>query len=191
MDRREFLGSASCAAVLAAWGRPEFAARRFARPLADEPWGRIEKVGEGVWALISTPLVQHADARRTLCNGGIVAGRSGVAIVEGLASNLGATWMTEQAKQLTGRLPTHVVLTHYHGDHSGGLAGYRANGAAPAYVTTELTRAQIRAQPILDELARAELVTPDKKARVDLGRLKLELTPRSGHTSSDVTVSVD
>src|SRR5262245_60842830 len=55
--------------------------------VAVEPFGRLEKIGEGAWALISTPLTGD---RTTLCNGGIIAGRSGVVAVEGFFQKLGA-----------------------------------------------------------------------------------------------------
>ena len=32
----------------------------------------------------------------------------------------------DAAERLTERRPTHVVLSHYHGDHSVGQGGYRA-----------------------------------------------------------------
>lgn len=176
MDRRDFLNAgASCAAhvwlaaaLVPAAARRAFGARPSGRLVAREPWGNLEQLSDGVWAMISTPLAGRDDAMRTFSNGGIVAGRSGVAIVEGFASNAGAQWMADAAVRLTGRRPTHVVLTHYHGDHSSGLAGYRAGGAGPIYVTTETTRATLReaverrgrASPTADALAHAELVVP-------------------------------
>jgi hypothetical protein len=87
--------------------------------VASEPWGRILRVAEGVWALESNPLQD----RTTLCNGGIIAGRAGVVMVEAFGSDAGARWMAAQARELTGRAPTHVVLTHHHGDHVAGLRG--------------------------------------------------------------------
>ena len=44
-----------------------------------KPWGRLERVADGVWTLISTPLAgdEASGAMRTFSNGGIVAGREG------------------------------------------------------------------------------------------------------------------
>ena len=70
IDRRVFIGAASSCMgwMLLAGAAPAAAARRFGRPLRlplqQEPWGRIEPLGEGVWALVSTPLVDHPDGVR-------------------------------------------------------------------------------------------------------------------------------
>jgi glyoxylase-like metal-dependent hydrolase (beta-lactamase superfamily II) len=200
MDRRAFVRTGtSCAAQLALWGaiapralRERFAATRTGLQVATEPWGRIEKIGEQVWALISTPLAGGADARRTLSNGGIIAGRNGVAIIEGFASDAGAQWMAGMARQVTGRAPTHIMLTHYHGDHAGGLAGYRADGTAPLFITTDLTRARLTpgGRPA-ETLGGAELVAPGAPSVIDLGGTRLTITPRAGHTASDLSITVD
>lgn len=200
MDRRDFVRTgASCAAQLALWGamapralRERFAAVPAGPPVVTEPWGRVEHTGAGVWALISTPLAGGAEARRTLCNGGIVAGANGVAIIEGFASDAGAQWLMGIARELTRRPPTHVILTHYHGDHCGGLAGYRADGTAPLFITTDLTRGRLTpdGRPATT-LAGAELVVPGTPTTIDLGSTKLTITPHAGHTASDLTIAVD
>src|SRR4029077_21141219 len=121
--RREFVGqTVSCAAHLAlagAWA-PSALRNAWARPttpsvVAREPFGNLERVAEGVWALISTPL---SGDRTTLSNGGIIAGRNGVLAVEGLNKPEGATWLATKCKELAGRWPTHIVVTHYHADHA-------------------------------------------------------------------------
>jgi glyoxylase-like metal-dependent hydrolase (beta-lactamase superfamily II) len=200
MQRREFLElGLSCAAQLTLWQRlappglrERFTARAGGPVVAAEVWGRIEQVGDGVWALISTPLAGGPDARRTLANGGIVAGTHGVAIIEGFASDAGAEWMAGIARELTGRAPTHVILTHYHGDHAGGLAAYRAAEAAPLYVTTAATRGKLApdGKPRA-ALERAQLAPTDAPTTIDLGRTTLTVVPRSGHTASDLVVEVD
>lgn len=122
-SRRSFVKhAASCAAHLGLMAaaspwltRALWAAQERFPVVAREAWGRLERVAEGVWALVSTPL--DGD-RTTLCNGGIVAGRTGVLVVEAFGSDAGARWMAEQARALTGRTATHVVLTHYHADHT-------------------------------------------------------------------------
>ncbi len=206
MNRRRFCNvGSSCAAhiwfaatLLPPAARRAFATRSLGPAVVREPWGNLERLSENIWAMVSTPLAGGPDARRTLSNGGIVAGRSGVLIVEGFASDDGAKWIAETAATLTGRRPTHVVLTHYHGDHSGGLAGYRSDGSDPIYVTTRTTRALLeqpagrpgRADPAA-VLADAELVAADQVHSIDLGGVRVTVTPRFGHTESDLTVTVD
>ena len=103
LSRRTFVGRAgSCLAHLSlmssaappwvrgAWAGAATDASRAGRVVAQEPWGRLERIADGVWALISTPLTGD---RTTLCNGGLVAGRNGVLMVEAFASDVGARWM--------------------------------------------------------------------------------------------------
>lgn len=156
--------------------------------VASEPWGRLEQVAEGIWALVSTPLQD----RTTLCNGGIIAGRSGVAVVESFASDDGARWMAAQALALTGRRPTHLILTHYHGDHSGGLRG-AADEGNPQIVTTPVTRELVEERnddPPVDVLVDARLLPGGRSWEFDLGGRSVHVVPRRGHTDSDLTVQV-
>ena len=199
MHRRQFLQYGStCAAHLGLFGALpirgwQITAESANRPVVEEPWGRVELIADGVWALVSTPLAGGAQAMRTFSNGGIVAGKSGVVVVEGFASSDGARWMTELARKLTGRLPTHVVLTHYHGDHSGGLLGYLDASSRPLYVTTAETIARLKdgRQNLADAMADAQLVRASVPTTLDLGGRRVTVTPRSGHTSSDLTAHVD
>ena len=128
IDRRDFLAqSGSCAAhlALAATFMPPARAHRGRAPLgvvvAREPFGNLEKVADGVWAMISTPLdrrphdrLERRHHRRTQRR----AGDRGVSTADG------AQWLAGKARELTGRWPTHVALTHYHSDHANGVAGY-------------------------------------------------------------------
>lgn len=167
--------------------------------VAKEPWGRIEKLHDGVWAIISTPL----DARdfTTVSNGGIIAGSERVLVVESFASSKGAVWAARQARELTGRWPTDVVISHYHGDHANGVAGFRDGGAAPKVWTTSTTRELLAPSGENDGrvdtaaraalIAGAELLDQASSTEIDLGGRKVHLHPRAGHTASDVTVEID
>ena len=144
ISRRDFVTrSSSCAAhlALAAAVAPDLLRTAWARaPLgnvvASEPFGSLEQVADGIWALISTPL---GGDRTTLSNGGLIAGRSGVLAIEGFNQPSGASWLAAKARDLTGKLPTHVVVTHYHADHANGVAGYLSGETkqAPTVRATE------------------------------------------------------
>lgn len=208
LTRRTFLGrSVSCAAHLclasAAWPpalRHLFAARPAGDVVRAEPWGRIERLAEDAWALISTPLSGEDDAFRTVSNGGILAGRDGILVVEGFASPEGAAWLSEAAHELTGRRPTHVVLTHHHGDHSAGLGGYADAGSVRLF-TTSATRDRVagaaerseRMAAALEALSGdgVELLEPGGSSTIDLGDRQAVVTSRAGHTASDLTVTVE
>lgn len=206
MQRREFITATStCAAYVAATLaagprtiRRAFAATVRGQVVAEEPWGRLEQLAEGVWALVSTPLAEHSRANLTVSNGGIVAGRSGVAIVEGLVSEEGARWLADAARELTGRRPDHVVLTHYHGDHSSGLSAYAEDGPIlhAAATTLDVLRRSARSRSreyvaagFTDE--RLSHVDERGSSWIDLGGRRLEIRAASGHTDSDLYVVLE
>lgn len=154
--------------------------------VASEPWGRIERLGEGIWALVSDPLRD----RTTLCNGGIVAGSAGVVVIEGFGSDDGFEWMASEAKRLTGRDPTHVVVTHYHADHTAGLTAAGRSGAEilATPVTRDLTRTNEQVPNSVLNVARPlDTIRPTE---IDLGDRSLIVVPRRGHTDSDVTIEI-
>jgi glyoxylase-like metal-dependent hydrolase (beta-lactamase superfamily II) len=202
MNRRDFLAqSGSCAAHLAlaasfmpAAARAAWARSANAEVVAREPFGSLEKVADGVWALISTPL---AGDRTTVSNGGIIAGRNGVLAIEGLQTPAGAAWLAGKARELTGKWPTHVVVTHYHGDHANGIAGYISGNDKPSIRATARTRDLVieknqpadasRAAAIKD----AVVVTATEASTLDLGGRIVKLVPRGGHTDSDVSLELE
>ena len=205
ITRRDFVvRSGSCAAhlALAAAVAPETLRAAWARSspgsvVAREPFGALERVADGIWALISTPL---GGDRTTLSNGGIIAGRSGVIAVEGFNQPAGAAWLAGKSRELTGRWPTHVVVTHYHADHANGVAGYLGDAAAsakPVIRTTERTRDLVvqKNQPADDARTAAlqgTTILPSSDATtIDLGDRRVRIIPRSGHTDSDVSLEID
>jgi glyoxylase-like metal-dependent hydrolase (beta-lactamase superfamily II) len=200
-DRRGFIhDTLSCAGhiALAAAAMPALATRawaasRDAQVLAVEPFARLEEVGDRVWALVSTPLTGDMT---TVANGGIVAGRAGVLVIEGLMTVAGARWLGEQARRLTGKWPSHLVCTHYHGDHVNGLVGYAGEGAHLGVYLTAVTRDQAGSNTPTDAmrtsaLATAIVVDPTSPSTIDLGGRTVRLVPRAGHTASDLSIELD
>ncbi|MEX2467358.1 MAG: MBL fold metallo-hydrolase [Gemmatimonadota bacterium] len=156
--------------------------------VASERWGRLLRIADGVWALESHPMQD----RTTLCNGGIIAGRAGVVVVEAFGSDAGARWMAARAEELTGTAPTHVVLTHYHGDHTAGLRG-AAETPGLEILATHSTLQRVSGRPDDPEgsaPADFTVVGEGRPTELDLGDRSLLLVPRRGHTDSDLTVEV-
>ncbi len=212
ITRRGFLGlSSACTAHLALMASPfRLSAqalwnKRTQGPVvAQEAFGRIESVGEGLWAFISTPL---GGDYTTVSNGGIIAGRNGVLVVEAFQTPEGARWISQQARALTGRWPTHVLVTHYHDDHTRGVEGFNPEGQAtdpktpgaafPSLNVTGATQNRVIGGLGEDEppdlrirWADVEVIPGDEPSTLDLGGRELRLVPRQGHTPSDVTVEL-
>ncbi len=202
LSRREFLQqSGSCAAHLAlasaampAVLRATWATRPYGAVIAREPFGNLERVADGIWALISTPLTGD---RTTLSNGGIIVGKDAVLAIEGFNDPKGAQWLANKAHELTGRWPTHVVLTHYHSDHANGIAGYLTDGRHPELRSTARTRDLVveRNKPADDArssaMAGVTLLSPTEPTTMDLGGRSVRIIPRIGHTESDVSIELD
>ncbi len=194
-SRRKFLGdSVCCGAWMAALATlsPVMTGRVFAQTsdnvVTREKWGRIEKIADNMWALVST--LEDRDFT-TVCNGGIVAADDGVLAIESCMTPAGARWMAEWAERLTGRWPTDVVITHYHADHSAGTGAYYENARQPRLWVTEATEQQIRTTRPETELPdRIQRIDASGHSEIDLGNRKISLVPRSGHTRSDVSVEI-
>ena len=208
LSRRDFLSwSGSCCAHLM-WmstassvaTRSLFAAESRGKIVAEEPWARIEELAEGVWAVVSTPLA--TTDWTTVSNGGIIAGKERVLVVESFARPAGASWVASQAQALTGRRPTDVVITHYHGDHANGVNGFMGDGDTPRIWTTGktkelLTKETPRNDGRGDESQRAGMfegaaeLAMDQTTEIDLGGRTVRIEPRAGHTASDLTLEID
>ena len=197
-SRRDFLlqtahlavASAVLPHVLRSDGR-----RALDRPIVrGEPFGSLEQLADGVWALISNPL---GGDRTTISNGGLIAGRDAVLAIEGFNQPQGAIWLGGKSRELTGRWPTHVVLTHYHADHANGIAGYLEGGARPELRATKRTRDLVveRNQPAdqarVDALGHATFIDAAAPSTFDLGGRVVGIVPRRGHTESDVSIELD
>ncbi len=201
-DRRDFLTwSSVCAAQVVALGAlgPRAFAQTKKTIVEEQPWGRIEELGPGVWAVVSTPLA--ARDFTTICNGGIIAGQNRVLVVESFGSPSGGSWVAEQAMKLSGRPVTDVVITHFHGDHANGIEGFHGDDESPRIWRTAKTlelieqtdqSRNIEASEIRKQmLASGPVVHASEPTSIDLGGRSVTIHPRIGHTPSDVTVEIE
>lgn len=160
--------------------------------LYEEEWGWIEKLSDNVWSHIATPFEQSDFT--TVCNGGFVAGKERVLAIESFQRPAGAKWLAERCKELTGRWPTDVVLTHFHGDHVSGSDGYKTNEHSPRMWVTEKTAELVKqSQQRRDSVTLLEdlsTIPASGETEIDLGGQKVKLNSTSGHTPSDVIVEV-
>ena len=210
LARREFL---TCSAwlmaglTMAPWSaRRAFGATVRGETVLTRPFARVEKIAEGVWASIATPF--PAGDYTAVSNGGIIAGRDGVMLVEGLNTRAGGAWLAMLAKELTGRWPTHVVVTHLHGDHTNGVCGCMHPEHETSVISSAGTRKLLAERAAdssgwtFDETTRraalgATQVIPEtvvaddaKATTIDLGGRTVTLEPRVGHTPSDLTIRI-
>lgn len=158
-------------------------------------WGEVTELADNVWAVESTPLA-HRDFK-TVCNGGIVAGSERVLVIEAFAGPAGARWVAEAALQLTGRWPTDVVVSHYHGDHTGGLTGFQRGGRAPRLHGTRATLDRLvtaddspDARERQAMISSASIVQEDADSVLELGGGEAVFHPFDGHTASDLIVEL-
>lgn len=167
-------------------------------PLIDEPWAEITELGDRVWAVVSTPL--ESDDWKTLSCGGFIAGDDRVVAIEAFMHDEGAAWVAGRAAALAGSRPTDVVITHYHGDHTGGLAGYAEGEDRPRIWMTRATLDLVlrdeedreTKDPVRTAmLERVRILDADGPTEIDLGGRRAVIHPREGHTASDVSVELD
>lgn len=178
------------------------------RVVAESAFARIVEVGDGVFAVMSSPLDEQGRfaAPQTLCNGGLVVGDDRILAVDAYFQPVGAAWVNTQVKRLFGRPVSDVICTHLHLDHTGGLAGFQDAEVGPEIYMTVTTWKMIVEQysggspvegtPFLAPPGR--LVGPtriiDDKLQtlsMDLGGRTIRVQALAGHTPSDLTVHVD
>jgi len=172
-----------------------------------QPFGSLQEIGDGVWAVISTPVdAQGQFQTATLSNGGLIMGDDKVVAFDAYFQPAGAAWLSEHAKKLTGRYPTHVIVSHLHADHSGGLAGFQRGAEGPEILMTEATRKLIFdsygpgpkrenqefGRPPIRLMGPTQVLHDESKPiKMDLGGRSITIDPLAGHTPSDLAVHVD
>jgi len=213
LNRRSFLSGAATLTALAACsakrGQAANAQEPFGEVVDDQAFASLQKIGENIWAVVSKPLNPDGSFNpQTVCNGGLVAGADRVVAIDAFLQPTGAQWLSEQAEAVLGRPITDVIVTHFHADHSGGLAGFQRGAEGPEIIATETTRKLIYeryagpARPLEGTPFSAPAVRPvlptrimtdeSQPAQIDLGGGRtLTLDPKKGHTPSDLAIHVD
>ncbi|MCH6259336.1 MBL fold metallo-hydrolase, partial [Puniceicoccaceae bacterium K14] len=184
------------------------------KQIGKRPYARIEEIGDGVYALISTPFTKDGKAGdlATHSNGGLIIGKEKILAIDSYRTPAGASYMADACLSITGRLPTHVVNTHFHFDHLGGTRAFMRDGATPEVIMTQTTRElafenYIKTVPHPEEpnlsistlnkwggyLSDAStIITDENKALLlDLGGRTVTITPMRGHTASDLIITDD
>ncbi len=217
LSRRGMLaGIAATGALAGSMAFPKAASARntfpaFGKVVDEQPFARLEEIGDGIWGVVSTPLNPDGSfnpaAIATLCNGGIIAGEDKVVAIDGSFQPAGAAWLAGLAQRLTGKPVTDVIVTHFHADHTGGLAGYQQGAAGPNIIATETTNQLIIdrytgprqtpegsdfARPAIRPVLPTHIITDESKnLSMDLGGRTINLMPLKGHTPSDMAIEVD
>ena len=179
-------------------------------PKAQSDFARIEELADGVYALVSTPFKADGSVGNTTThsNGGLIVGTDRILAIDSYRTTQGARFVAQACLELTGRLPTHVVHTHFHFDHLGGTQGFISAESAPEIIMTEAarnlaldtyrktteTKDKDFTQSALNKwggrLTDATRIIPAGRESVtlDLGGRSLTISQLSGHTDSDVVV---
>jgi glyoxylase-like metal-dependent hydrolase (beta-lactamase superfamily II) len=175
-----------------------FAGLVLAQPPAPAPEALpfvLESIGPGVWAAIDGPKHQAGS------NAGFVVGDDGVVVIDSFFSPNAARALLAEIRKVTPKPVKYVVNTHYHVDHTGGDAVFRAAGAI--IVAHRNVRAWIHDD---NRHLLGDRITPDQSALIDslptpdlttttaltlwLGTRRIDVRAYPGHTGGDLVVRV-
>jgi glyoxylase-like metal-dependent hydrolase (beta-lactamase superfamily II) len=102
------------------WNRRQFLLAGLAAPLLDRGFARVTPLAPGVYATIA----DASKGPQCVSNGGVIAGRDAVLIVEGHMQPAGAALEIEIARTVSKVAVRGAVDTHFHLDHTFGNLGY-------------------------------------------------------------------
>ena len=146
IGRRQFLASTLVAPALMT--RRAFAWSPDA-PVLERPFARATKEGEGLYITLANP----AGGPQCLSNGGVLAGRDAVLLIEGHMQPAGATFELDLARLVSNRPIRGAVNTHFHPDHAFGDSAYAAakvaiiaQDTAPALIKSKVPGLEDRGQ---------------------------------------------
>ncbi len=119
LDRRQFLLAGLAGSALNAQ-------KRDVAPLLDRGFAQVSQVAPGVYVTIADP----SKGQQCASNGGVIAGRDAVLLVEGHMQPAGAALEIEVARMVSKAAIRGAVDTHFHYDHTFGNLGYAGQGIA-------------------------------------------------------------
>jgi cyclase len=113
LNRREFCSVAFAAPALLAQNAPP-------PPMIDRGFATVTKLADGVYVTLADP----AKGPQCLSNGGVIAGRDQVFLIEGHFQPAGAALEVEAAGMVSKAPILAAMNTHYHLDHTFGNRAY-------------------------------------------------------------------
>ena len=166
LDRRRFLLAGLAGSAL-------HAQRRDAPPLLDRGFARVTQMAPGVYVTIA----DSSKGPQCSSNGGVIAGRDAVLIVEGHFQPAGAALEIEVARKVSKAAVRGAVDTHFHLDHTFGNLAYAEQGI-PILAHEKVTPLMKEQEASLQRVDKAPLLAPlEKKIAQTLMR------PRAGCAS--------
>lgn len=161
------------------------------------------QVSPSAWYVEGASALGTSANRNFISNAGFVVTTSGVVVIDALGSPQLARDLMAEVRRVTGKMVTHVIVTHYHADHIYGLQEFQRAGAriiahrgALNYLNSELAESRLMASrnelaPWID--AQTRLVAADEwvdsRRELVIGGVRLVLLPVGpAHTPEDLIV---
>ena len=150
----------------------------------------LEKLGDGVYALVSDTDYPPANENIAICNAGIIIGENGVLVIDPFQNEALANLLLSEVKKLTDLPIKYVVNTHFHFDHTGG------NKAIKTQAIPIVGRGTIREDMLAKNLqydpnpSPPDLVVTDD-SKIWLGNREIQLKAVEGHSGgTDIIIYI-
>lgn len=148
---------------------------------AESEVARLERVAEGIYAVINNNDAAFPDIPLYGGNATIIVTDAGVVLVDARTALMHDDLITKLGS-LTDAPIEYLVLTHNHADHSDGAARLQALGATVIATAGEARRMAAAGAAVLPQLSY------NGHMQIQLGGTRIELIEFCGHTSADTVV---
>jgi cyclase len=142
----------------------------------------LQKLGSGVYGLISSTDFPKKDPNLAICNAGIVIGSDGALIIDPFQTPALGNLLFETAKGLTDQPIRYVVNTHYHFDHTGGNAAAAEQGI-PIVGRGPIRNFMITRNQQQDPNPTPPTIVVDGETTLWLGDRQVQIEVVEGHSS--------